>query len=344
MVNIGPVMLDIESTQLQPEDSALIANEKVGGLIIFSRNFKDAKQLFDLTESIRQINNEIIIAVDQEGGRVQRLTDGFSVLPSLNRLGELYRKAPDVAIQLASNVGELMALEVQSVGCDISFAPVLDLGFETSKVIGKRAFSTEVDTIVKLGQSYIQGMQNAGMMATGKHFPGHGSVEADSHFEIPVDKRSFDEISNADLVPFAQLASKLGGIMPAHIIFDAVDENPAGFSEFWLKDVLRNKLQYDGVIFSDDLSMKGAEAAGDYNQRAEAALQAGCDMVLVCNDRPAARQVLDGLQSWPNSQESSLRLSRLKMQQNPVGLDQVKQTQRWQELNDALAEFERNNP
>ncbi|MCW8879110.1 MAG: beta-N-acetylhexosaminidase [Kangiellaceae bacterium] len=341
MGNIGPVMLDIESTQLQSEDLELIANEKVGGLIIFSRNFKSAEQIFDLTKSIRQINGSIIIAVDQEGGRVQRLTDGFSVLPSLNRLGELYRKKPDIALEFASKVGELMALEVQSVGCDISFAPVLDLGFETSKVIGKRAFSTEVKAIVELGENYIQGMKNGGMLATGKHFPGHGSVEADSHFEIPVDKRSFDEISKLDLVPFAKLAEKLGGIMPAHIIFEAVDENPAGFSELWLKDVLRKQLQYDGVIFSDDLSMKGAEAAGDYNQRAKAALQAGCDMVLVCNDRPAAKQVVEGIQSLPNSPESSGRLARLKMRQNPMGLDNLKQTERWQELKDVLAAFDK---
>lgn len=339
MGSIGPIMLDIESTRLTNKDRAILANPLVGGLIIFSRNIESAEQVLELTNEVREINPNILIAVDQEGGRVQRLLDGFSRLPSLAFLGEMAVSEPKRALMSAEALAELMALEVQSVGCDISFAPVLDLGFESSRVIGKRAFSEEPDWVVKLGKSYINGMKKGGMLATGKHFPGHGSVEADSHHEIPVDTREEEEIRCLDLVPFAKLAEELGAIMPAHVIYEKVDKEPAGFSSIWLQKILRKECQFDGVIFSDDLSMKGAETAGSFEMRAKAALEAGCDMVLVCNDRKAAIEVLESLDGFTQSTDSQKRLANLKMNQKPTGLNALKQTERWQELSSSLVEF-----
>ena len=339
MGNIGPVMLDIESTQLSQEDHELIADKRVGGLILFSRNFESAEQILALTEKIRAINSSLIIAVDQEGGRVQRFTDGFSKLPPLAQLGKLAEQDLQQASDYATDLGELMALEVQSVGCDISFAPVLDLGFSTSKVIGNRGFSTNPETIVQLGEAYISGMKKGGMQATGKHFPGHGSIEADSHVSIPYDERDFAVIKDNDLVPFEQLAGVLGAVMPAHIIYSKVDTLPAGFSSVWLQQILRNTLGFNGVIFSDDLSMKGAEAAGGYGQRAKMALDAGCDMVLVCNDRAGAIEVLAELENYPFSSDSDKRLQTLKMTSEPIGLSNLKSGERWQYLNSRLNTF-----
>ncbi|TQV84597.1 beta-N-acetylhexosaminidase [Aliikangiella coralliicola] len=332
-------MLDIESTQLSDKDRELIAHQQVGGLIIFSRNFESADQILTLTNQIREVNDSIIIAVDQEGGRVQRFKDGFSRLPSLAKFGRLAEQNLPQAKDFAHDLGELMALEVQAVGCDISFAPVLDLGFETSQVIGDRGFSTKVEPIVQLGSAYISGMKKGGMRATGKHFPGHGSVEADSHFAIPYDDRELETIKNNDLVPFARLAEELGAVMPAHIVYSKVDSQPAGFSQVWLQTILRQELGFDGVIFSDDLSMKGAEAAGDYGQRARSALDAGCDMVLVCNDREAALKVLAELEGYPTSPKSNQRLNSLRMSSSPTGLAELKLSDRWQQLSARLNEF-----
>ncbi|MGX5201981.1 beta-N-acetylhexosaminidase [Aliikangiella sp. IMCC44632] len=337
----GPIMLDIADTQLSAEDKKLIQLPLCGGLILFSRNFESAEQIFELTKQIKKLNPSIVIAVDQEGGRVQRFTKGFSKLPELGKLGQLYQTEPEQALEFAQNLGELMALEVQSVGCDISFAPVLDIGDMASQIIGDRAFALEPNDIIALASRYIQGMQLGGMQATGKHFPGHGSVVADSHVAIPVDPRSFTQIEGLDLKPFAALAPQLGAIMPAHIIYSELDSKPAGFSEYWLQKVLRTDLNFDGVIFSDDLSMQGATVAGDFSQRAHAALTAGCDMVLVCNDRNATWQVIDALKDYQQSSQSGQRISRLTMQQQPCGLQVLKSSQRWQFLADSLQQFNR---
>ncbi|WP_444998501.1 beta-N-acetylhexosaminidase [Aliikangiella sp. IMCC44359] len=338
MQNIGPIMLDIDSTELCDEDCRVLESKLCGGLILFSRNFESAEQIQTLTNSIREINSSIIIAVDQEGGRVQRFTDGFSRLPELGVLGDEYAHDADNALYLASCLGELMALEVQSVGCDISFAPVLDLGYLTSKVIGRRAFSCDSNAVVQLGRAYISGMKKGGMMATGKHFPGHGSVEADSHIDIPIDERSFDVIVREDLVPFQELSSDLGAVMPAHIIFSQIDPSPAGFSSYWLKEVLRKQMGFNGVIFSDDLSMKGAEVVGGFSERAKKALEAGCDMVLVCNDRKATLEVIDCLSDFSTDVESQTRLSNLKAVKTAAGLKQLQQTERWQLLSSVLSQ------
>jgi len=339
MTAIGPVMLDLEGKKLTSQDQQLLANPLVGGVILFSRNFENAHQLLELTTSIKSINPNLIIAVDQEGGRVQRFKSGFSQLPALANFGYLAESDLESAKTYARFSGELMAREIISVGCDISFAPVLDLGNSCSAVIGDRAFSTDPECLVQLAAAYIDGMNSAGMAATGKHFPGHGSVCEDSHYAIGRDERSLKTIKNNDLIPFVKLISNLGAMMPAHLIYPLVDSQAAGFSSVWLKTILREELAFKGVIFSDDLSMKGAEVAGGYVERAAAALDAGCDMILVCNNREGALSVLDSLGCWQASSESSARLSKLLSSQQASGIDALKQTQRWQFLAASAEKF-----
>lgn len=299
-MNAQPLlMLDIGGFELDAEDRELLAHPGTGGLIFFARNFHSREQICRLVSEIRAVRPDLLIAVDQEGGRVQRFRDGFVRLPPMRRLGEQFDADPQQARTHAHQLGALMASELVACDIDISFAPVLDLDFGQSSVIGDRSFHTRADAVTDLAGAFIDGMRAAGMAATGKHFPGHGFVQADSHLELPVDQRGFDEIERDDLQPFRALAQRLGGIMPAHVLYPRVDAQPAGFSRFWLQTVLRQQLGFAGVIFSDDLAMAGAAAAGSYAQRAEAALGAGCDMVLVCNDRAGAVQVLDYLQTRP---------------------------------------------
>lgn len=292
------LMLDIEGTELTSEDRHLLAHPATGGLIFFSRNFASREQITALVAEVRAVRPDILIAVDQEGGRVQRFRDGFTRLPPMAALDAVYRHDPAEGQLQARLLGRLMASELVSCGIDISFAPVLDLDFGHSSVIGDRSFGASATQVVDLAGAFIDGMADAGMAATGKHFPGHGHVAADSHLELPVDDRPLAEIRAADLVPFAALAPRLQGIMPAHVVYRQVDEQPAGFSRFWLQQVLRQELGFSGVIFSDDLAMAGAASAGDYPARAQAALVAGCDMVLVCNDRAGAVQVAQYLEGW----------------------------------------------
>ena len=333
MINIGPLMLDVEGTQLTQQDAECIEHDACGGLILFSRNFQSAKQIELLIKSIRSIKPNIIIAVDQEGGRVQRFKQDFTLLPPLGSLGKLFAKDQMLAKQRASQFGELMALEILSVGCDISFSPVLDLGLEESQIIGDRAFAKDPQTIIELAKSFIAGMSQAGMAATGKHFPGHGSVVEDSHIAIPIDERDEQTIYDKDMLPFVALKNELLAVMPAHIIYPQVDSKPAGFSEVWIKQKLRQQIGFDGVVFSDDLSMKGAEVAGDFTQRANIALTAGCDMVLLCNNREQTLKVLDHLQDFNLTGASKHRLSKmLANKSSAIGLEQLKQTPHWQEL------------
>lgn len=284
-------MLDLGGTWLTAEDRALLRQPEVGGLILFARNIEHPRQVLELCRAVRALRPDLLLAVDQEGGRVQRLRQGFVKLPAMRRLGEC-----DDAAVLARLAGWVMATEVLAVGLDFSFAPVLDLDHGRSAVIGARAFEGEPARAAHLAGAFIEGMHEAGMAATGKHFPGHGWAEADSHHAIPVDARALEDIRRVDLVPFAQLAGRLDAVMPAHVVFPQVDEQPAGFSRRWLQDILRGELGFAGTIFSDDLSMAGAHVAGDAGQRIEAALSAGCDMGLVCNDRAAAELALSRLQ------------------------------------------------
>ena len=298
-------MLDIAGTWLTAEDRHLLRQPEVGGLIIFARNIEHPDQVRELCQAIRALRPDLLLAVDQEGGRVQRLRQGFVKLPAMGDIGVHAH-----AVEPAKACGRLMATEVLAVGLDFSFAPVLDLDYGQSAVIGKRAFSGLPDLATDVASAFIDGMQSAGMAATGKHFPGHGWAEADSHVAIPIDERSLDEIRQADLKPFMVLAQKLGAVMPAHVIYPKVDANPAGFSHFWLQNILRQELGFDGVIFSDDLSMAGAHVAGNAAQRIEAALRAGCDMGLVCNDRAAAELALSALQRL--NVQAPARLARMR--------------------------------
>jgi beta-N-acetylhexosaminidase len=297
----GPVILDLLGTELTSEESRLLQDPAVGGVILFARNIDTLSGLQALLAQIRQIRPGLILAVDQEGGRVQRVQSGVTALPALAMLGEHYEQDAQTALQMAFDWGWLMAAEMLAVGFDISFAPVLDLDYGRSQIIGNRAFDKDPETVTLLAQSYIRGMNEAGMAATGKHFPGHGWVVADSHLALPVDERPRALLEASDLIPFCRLASQLGGIMPAHVVYPDIDNEPAGFSSIWLQTVLRKRLEFKGVIFSDDLSMAGAAGAGDYPARARKAMTAGCDMVLVCNQPQGACEVVEALRGSPLS-------------------------------------------
>ncbi|MGB3623374.1 beta-N-acetylhexosaminidase [Ketobacter sp. MCCC 1A13808] len=292
---IGPLMLDLEGTSLCQADIRRLQHPATGGVILFSRNIDSLAQTRELIAAVRQLRPELILAIDQEGGRVQRIREGVTRLPPLARLGEQYQQNPDAALMQAANWGWLMASEMLALGLDISFAPVLDLECGRSAVIGDRSFHHSADTVTALAKAYISGMHDAGMAATVKHFPGHGWAEADSHVAIPLDERDELEIDALDMIPFKQLCGVYDAVMPAHVIYSRVDPQPAGFSSYWLQTVLRQRLGFNGVIFSDDLTMEGASVAGGFAQRAKRALDAGCDMVLVCNHHQGADEVLDFL-------------------------------------------------
>ncbi len=287
----GSLMVDIAGTWLTSEDRQFLRQPEVGGLIIFARNIESPRQVRELSASIRAIRPDLLLAVDQEGGRVQRLRQGFVRLPAMRAIAD----NPNAEF-LAEQCGWLMATEVLAVGLDLSFAPVLDLDYQRSAVVGSRSFEGDPERAALLAGAFIRGMNEAGMAATGKHFPGHGWAEADSHVAIPQDERSLETIRTNDLVPFARLSKQLAAVMPAHVIYPKVDPQPAGFSRRWLQEILRGELGFEGVIFSDDLSMAGAHVVGDAASRIEAALTAGCDMGLVCNDRAAAELALSAAQ------------------------------------------------
>jgi beta-N-acetylhexosaminidase len=288
----GRLMLDLTGTSLMDDEVGLLQNPQVGGVILFARNVESRHQVEELVAEIRAAAPDLLIAVDQEGGRVQRFKQGFTRLPAMQQLGDLTLRDRALGLSLARDCGWLMASEVIACGLDISFAPVLDVDRDTSSIIGDRAFSDQPQLVCDVAGAFIAGMNEAGMAATGKHFPGHGGIVADSHLEAPIDQRSWAELSEHDLVPFVALADQLGGVMPAHITYPEIDPDSVGFSPFWLQQILRSQLGFNGVIFSDDLAMKGADIAGGYVQKAERALSAGCDMILVCNDRAGAQEVL----------------------------------------------------
>lgn len=333
---IGPLMIDIEGVELSEEDRQLIANPLVGGLILFSRNYTNPDQLKQLIASVRELKPQLLIAVDHEGGRVQRFRSDFTRIPAMARLGKYYDLLNQTeqgdcneALKLSADIGWLLASELIDYDIDFSFAPVLDIDYGVSEVIGDRAFHTDPKIATALCQAFIEGMREAGMASTGKHFPGHGFVAADSHLEIPVDPRALADIIETDATVFGSLIrGGLDAIMPAHIIYEQIDPNAAGFSNFWLQTILREQMQFEGVIFSDDLGMAGAAAAGDYQQRAQAALDAGCDMVLVCNDRDGANKVLAYLkeQALSKPQAFSERLTRMKANQVTKDVDHDRRT------------------
>lgn len=290
---LGPVVLDLLGLNLTEEEETLLQHPAVGGVILFGRNIQNYAQLEALVRAIRAVREELLICVDQEGGRVQRCKDGFTRLPPMQVFDRLYVENPADALALARDCGWLLAAEVLAIGIDFSFTPVLDVDDQFCSVIGDRAFSADPERVTQLGGAFIAGAREAGMAVTGKHFPGHGSVRGDSHLELPVDWRPLPDIEAKDLQPFARLADQLDAVMPAHIVFPAVDADLAvGFSPRWLRDILREQLGFQGVVFSDDLTMAGAVQMGSYPERAAAALEAGCDVVLVCNNRAGADRVL----------------------------------------------------
>ena len=322
------LMLDLLALDVSEAESEMLRHTQVGGLILFSRNFSSRDQLCRLVQQIRQIRPEILIAVDHEGGRVQRFRDGFTLIPAMGDILPAAKGDMVLAKRWACELGFLMAIELLACDIDLSFAPVLDLN-GVSQVIGKRSFSPKPAEVIALAESFIEGMAAAGMGAVGKHFPGHGSVVADSHYEKPIDERDADAIFAKDILPFKELIAKdkLLGVMPAHVVYPKVDPNSAGFSQYWLKQVLRKELGFNGVIFSDDLGMQGAGFAGDYRARASAALAAGCDMILVCNDNAGVMSLLDGF-SWPaNAPQYPARLLKPNAAQTAAALAN---TARWE--------------
>jgi len=320
-MSIGPVMLDLLGKELIDEDRKRLMHPLTGGVILFSRNYESPAQLTRLTQEIHALRTPpLLIGIDQEGGRVQRCKVGFTRIPAMREFGRLWDEHPHTARNLAQQTGYVLAAELLACGVDFSFTPVLDMDYGQSGVIGDRAFHQNAQAISELAHGLMLGMKEAGMASVGKHFPGHGYIKADSHIEIPVDDRDFAEIELNDLIPFRQMIGyDLTGIMPAHVIYPKVDKHPAGFSKFWLKEVLRKRLGFDGVIFSDDLSMEAASVAGGVVQRAQAALDAGCDMILVCN-KPAAVDELLGQLHWNMSPVSLSRLVRMHGKPHPDSL------------------------
>lgn len=341
-MSLGPIMLDLRGPELEADEREILAHPLVGGVILFSRNYADPEQLHALTREIHNIRHpSLLIAVDHEGGRVQRFREGFTHLPACGCYGEIYDEDSEAGLLAAGDAGWLMAMELLCSGVDFSFAPVLDINQGISQVIGDRAFHTQTEAVVELARSYCRGMKKAGMAAIGKHFPGHGGVKEDSHHAVPVDSRKFQEIVSRDMRPFERLINgHLQGVMPAHVIFSDVDEQPAGFSQHWLQGVLRGQLGFQGTIFSDDISMAGAEVLGSYTERAQAAIAAGCDMVLVCNNQQAAIKVL---QTLPEdiSPASQVRLIRMHGQEQDLTLRQLHEDAQWKRISDSVLKLDK---
>jgi len=333
---LGVLMLDVAGLELTAQDREVLQHPQVGGVILglHGRNFASIAQLQDLTAAIKQCNDKLLIGVDQEGGRVQRFKQQFTLLPSMHVFDKLFRQQPEEGMRRAEDCGWLMATEVLAVGIDLSFAPVLDLYSSHSRIIKDRAFSSDPETVGDLADAFIKGMHAAGMAATAKHFPGHGSVAGDSHVELPVDERTLETLWANDLLPFRRCINCIDAVMPGHVLYPQVDNHVAALSRRWLEDILRSDLGFDGVIFSDDLTMSGATSGGDILQRSELALKAGCDMILVCNDRSQALTVIDWLEqkNWPANYRLASMLGRPKLNWNDLSADP-----RWQAASTELS-------
>jgi beta-N-acetylhexosaminidase len=314
----GPVMLDVAGLELTAEERERLAHPLVGGVILFARNYASREQLTALTRSIASIRSPaLVIAVDHEGGRVQRFREGFTAIPPMRELGGTWDRDVARASREARRWGWHLASELRACGVDFSFTPVLDVDHGHSGVIGDRAFHRNPNAIAHLAAELHTGLAAGGMAGVGKHYPGHGYAAADSHTDVPVDERTLDEIAVDDLVPFGVLCRRgIEGIMPAHVVYPKVDAQPAGYSRVWLQQILRARLGFDGIIFSDDLGMAGAHGAGDMTQRAQAAVSAGCDVVLVCNDPEGAAQLLD---QWKTTIADSLAARWQRMAGRDVG-------------------------
>ena len=335
-MTLGPLMVDLEGTVISETEKTLLLRPEVGGVILFTRNFESVRQITALVEEIHELKMpRLLVAVDHEGGRVQRFHEGFSRIPA----AATYARVADDDIaksrQLAENAGWLMAIELRACGIDFSFAPVLDLAHGLSGVIGDRAFHNKPATVATLAYAFMHGMNRAGMQAVGKHFPGHGGVVEDSHIAMPVDHRELDELLRSDIVPFeTMITNRLAAIMPAHVIYDKVDERPAGYSSYWIETILRQRLGFQGVIFSDDLSMEAAGIAGGFGERAEAALTAGCDMALVCNHLDGAIEAADHIRGYRDP-TSQLRLIRMHGEHD-ISWEELEKNERWQRVSSEI--------
>ena len=305
----GRLMIDIEGISLSDEDKLLIESKHIGGIIFFTRNFTSFDQIKDLVDQIKNIKENIIIAVDQEGGRVQRFNKDFTKIPSMQKVSEYAKNNDDILF--LKEIGWLISSELVAAGIDINFAPVLDIDKNTSRIIGDRAFSDKADEVVLLASKFIDGMHEAGMKSTGKHFPGHGGIYEDSHKEIAKDSRNLDELLQSDIKPYKELLKKLDAVMCAHVLYSLIDSNIPSFSNYWIKDILKKEIQYDGLVFSDDLSMFGA---GDetYPSKAMKSINAGCDMILVCNNRKEINNIINAFEE----NEVSLSNKIYKMKKN----------------------------
>jgi len=297
-------MMDVSGLMLTQAEKQQLTKPSIGGVILFTRNFESIEQVRELIKSIRLTNQNLLISVDHEGGRVQRFREGFTQLPAMAKLGEVYDQNPELALEQAFSCGWILAAELLAIGVDFSFAPVLDLDYGHSSVIGDRAFHSNPDAVVKLAGALIQGMHEAGMKCVGKHFPGHGHVALDSHLDLPIDERPMNEIRQ-DILSFKCLINNgLDAVMPAHVVYSQVDDKPAGFSKKWIKEILQAQLGFGGVVFSDDLSMQGAHFIKDIVERVQVSLDSGCDMALICNHPELVEQVID--LDWPKCEKLHL--------------------------------------
>lgn len=333
----GPVFIGLPDPDLGPEDREWLAHPGTGGVVLFTRNYESPARLDALVEAIRAVRPELPVAVDQEGGRVQRFREGFAALPPAGVLGRIHERDPAAALARARLTGWVMASELRAAGIDVSFAPVLDLDRGISSVIGDRAFHGDPAVVAQLGLAWAAGMWDAGMPAVGKHFPGHGSVTGDSHAVLPYDERSLAEIAAEDLVPFQRFIAQGGaGLMAAHVVYPEVCDRPAGFSPYWIGEILRRRLGYTGAVLSDDLSMEAARSVGGIRERTTAALQAGCDAVLACEPE-AVPEALDAAEGWlaeeteGQAQQRSLRQVRLSARGQPLARDDLYRSTMWQE-------------
>jgi len=338
-MSLGPVMLDIEGVSLSPADRDLLREPAVGGVILFTRNYETVAQLSDLVADIRALRSPpLLVAVDHEGGRVQRFREGFTRIPPMRHVGREYDRDPDAGLQAAREVGWLLASELRAVGIDLSFAPCVDLDWGVSEIIGDRAFHRRPDAVAELASAFSRGLRSAGMAAVAKHFPGHGAVLADSHLKLPVDRRDYGLILD-DMRPYERLVntSVIAGVMLAHIVYEKVDARPAGFSEYWIQRELRSRLGFGGAVFCDDLSMKATRDYGSMAERARLALEAGCDMILVCNDRDAAHEAVDALREYLNPL-SLVRLARLHGTGHPLR-ETLLASEEWQAINERCQDW-----
>ena len=342
-MSLGPLMVDVAGTELGAEDIRVLKHPQVGSVILFSRNYRDPAQVAALTASIRAVRSpHLLVGVDHEGGRVQRFREGFTRLPAARLLGRHFDGDRRDGLKLAQAVGWLLAAELRAVGVDFSFAPCIDLDYGVSEIIGDRAFHSDPDTVAALGVATMLGMRDAGMAAVAKHFPGHGAVVADSHVALPVDRREFVDLE-ADIRPYRPLIdNNLAGIMAAHVVFPAVDELPASLSQRWISGILRKQMGFHGCVFADDLTMAGAAAFGDVVARARLALEAGCDVLPICNDRHSVELVLQALGTDSGTAASQARLVRMRARgEAPVDLHA---NSHWQETAGRIADLSATPP